>query len=361
LGVTPSAWGSTTRAIELSATSPSYLAFNSTTNPYGYIYANAYYNGTNNIYKNNGYASVYSINNSGQHQWFNAASGTAGNTITFTQAMTLDASGNLGIGTTSPSGRLHVNSTGAAIAYIQSTLAAGNTNVETRYISTNRSWGVGQNIIQTSSIFEIADLTASATRLAIDSSGNLLVGGTGQVSVERLSVVFAGNNEGGYFSNGSASPTGSGVTVNFFNATGTNGTACILYKGRTAGADRFYVYGNGNVVNTNNSYGALSDVKLKENIVDATPKLEKLNQVRVVNFNLKGDSQKQIGVIAQELEQVFPSMVDESPDKDVDGNDLGTTTKSVKYSVFVPMLIKAIQEQQALITQLQADVAALKA
>jgi hypothetical protein len=53
-------------------------------------------------------------------------------------------------------------------------------------------------------------------------------------------------------------------------------------------------------------------------------------------------------------------MVDESPDKDAEGNDLGTTTKSVKYSVFVPMLIKAIQEQQAIITQLQADVASLK-
>jgi hypothetical protein len=90
--------------------------------------------------------------------------------------MVLDTSGNLGIGTTSPSGRLHVNSTGAAVAYIQSTLSAGNTNVETRYISTNRTWGVGQNIIQASAIFEIADVTAGATRLAIDSSGNVGIG-----------------------------------------------------------------------------------------------------------------------------------------------------------------------------------------
>jgi uncharacterized secreted protein with C-terminal beta-propeller domain len=84
-------------------------------------------------------------------------------------------------------------------------------------------------------------------------------------------------------------------------------------------------------------------------------------QVRIVNYNLKADPDlKQIGVIAQELEQVFPGLVSEHPDIDKDGNDLGTTTKSVKMSVFVPMLIKAIQEQQALITQLQADVAALK-
>ena len=117
-------------------------------------------------------------------------------------------------------------------------------------------------------------------------------------------------------------------------------------------ADRIYIYGNGNIQNTNGSYGAFSDVKLKENIVDATPKLADLMQVRVRNYNLKSDpTLKQIGVVAQELETIFPALVDESPDRDEEGNTLETTTKSVKYSVFVPMLIKAIQEQQALITQ----------
>jgi trimeric autotransporter adhesin len=57
--------------------------------------------------------------------------------------------------------------------------------------------------------------------------------------------------------------------------------------------------------------------------------------------------QSKLVLIAQELETVFPAMVDETPDCDAEGNDLGTTTKSVKYSVFVPMLIKAIQELKA--------------
>ena len=149
---------------------------------------------------------------------------------------------------------------------------------------------------------------------------------------------------------------------------------------------------SGNIVNANNSYGQISDIKLKENIVNATPKLEELNQVRVVNFNLKSDpAQKQLGVIAQELELIFPGMVEESPDfhpselqtktrevevsavnevRDDDGNitveaaaattrteeytekvALGTVTKSVKYSVFVPILIKAMQEQQTIIQE----------
>jgi hypothetical protein len=138
----------------------------------------------------------------------------------------------------------------------------------------------------------------------------------------------------------------------------SSGTIMLGYNS-SAGLT-YVIYENGDVRNSNNSYGAISDAKLKENIADATPKLDKINQVRVVNFNLIGDTKKQIGVVAQELEQVFPSLVDETTDRDSEGNDLSTTTKSVKYSVFVPILIKAMQEQQAMIVQLQADVAELK-
>ena len=129
----------------------------------------------------------------------------------------------------------------------------------------------------------------------------------------------------------------------------------------TVPSDKFRVASSGNVQNANNSYGAISDSKLKENIVDASNKLENLKQVKIRNFNFKGDSQKQIGVIAQELETIFPSMVENHKDVDKDGNDLGTTTKSVKYSVFVPMLIKAMQEQQTVIESLEARITALEA
>ncbi len=70
-------------------------------------------------------------------------------------------------------------------------------------------------------------------------------------------------------------------------------------------------------------------------------------QVRVRNYNIIGDTQKQLGVVAQELESIFPAMIQETVDRDENGDDLGTTTKSVKYSVFVPILVKAIQELKA--------------
>jgi hypothetical protein len=130
--------------------------------------------------------------------------------------------------------------------------------------------------------------------------------------------------------------TAAGTGFNHFISQTANGAATV-----------FKVIGNGNVQNTNNSYGAISDVKLKENIVDASPKLADLMQVKVRNYNLIGDTSKQIGVVAQELETVFPAMIEETPDRDAEGNVLETTTKAVKYSVFVPMLIKAIQELKA--------------
>lgn len=142
-----------------------------------------------------------------------------------------------------------------------------------------------------------------------------------------------------------------------FTAAGTGWNHFIGYS-NIGGTTNIKIQGNGNIQNANNSYGALSDIRLKENIVDATPKLEKLMQVRVRNYNLKGDYEKhkQLGVIAQELESVFPAMVDETIDKDKDGNELGTTTKSVKYSVFIPMLIKAIQELKAEVDSLKAQL-----
>lgn len=128
--------------------------------------------------------------------------------------------------------------------------------------------------------------------------------------------------------------------------------------------NRLIILGNGNVQNSNNSYGAMSDVKLKENIADSTPKLADLLRVRIVNYNLKSDpDHKQLGVIAQELEQIFPNMVEETPDlKVIDGELVatGTSTKFVKYSVFVPMLIKAIQEQQVLLTDALERIAGLE-
>jgi hypothetical protein len=102
LGVTPSAWGGSWKAVELNAGS---MSSASTTDLL--LAQNAYNDNTNWRYKTTALASAYAMA-AGQHRFFTAPSGTAGNAITFTQAMTLDASGNLGIGNTAPLVPLHV-------------------------------------------------------------------------------------------------------------------------------------------------------------------------------------------------------------------------------------------------------------
>jgi hypothetical protein len=181
------------------------------------------------------------------------------------------------------------------------------------------------------------------------------------------------SSAGGYLLNSHNTRNQSGdVNALFQLGNNANNTSSYFLVCSMPSGDKMYILGNGNVQNINNSYGALSDIKLKENIVDATPKLEKLLKVKIRNYNIIGEQTKQIGVIAQELEQVFPSMIEEAEDFenieviDEDGNttkqrqSLGTTTKSVKYSVFVPMLIKAIQEQTQIIKDLEARIKQLE-
>jgi len=194
-------------------------------------------------------------------------------------------------------------------------------------------------------------------RARITSGGDFLVGTTSTVSSKVVSFQTS-TSDSCYLADFPASYTGSAVRV---IGSATAGTEFKYFTGRTSGVDHVYIYGNGNIVNTNNSYGSISDAKLKENIVDASPKLSDVLQLQVRNFNFKiNPTKKHIGFVAQEIEQVFPSLVEETPDQDEDGNSLETTTKSVKTSVLVPILVKAIQELKAELDTVKAELATLK-
>ena len=151
-----------------------------------------------------------------------------------------------------------------------------------------------------------------------------------------------------------------GQTNNILARVSGSGTSGWIYWGAYGatstqdGTQSFGVYANGNVVNTNNSYGAISDIKLKENIVDANSQWNDLKALQVRNYNFKeGQTHTQIGLVAQEVELVSPGLVSESPDRDEEGNDLGTVTKSVNYSVLYMKAVKALQEAMERIETLE--------
>lgn len=95
LGVTPSGWGSGYKVIQFGATGSVFCPGGSTS-----VNENSYFNGTSNLYLTSNYALRY-VQSNGEHRWFNAPSGTAGNAISFTQALTLTAAANLLLGGTS--------------------------------------------------------------------------------------------------------------------------------------------------------------------------------------------------------------------------------------------------------------------
>ena len=112
LGVTPSGWGSGTKAIEVGSKGTAIWNFSASDS---YFTQNAYWN-SGWVYASTNAASAYE-QVTGSHRWYTVPSGTAGNAFTFTQAMTLDASGNLLVGTTSTLGAVVTNlkgRTGAA-------------------------------------------------------------------------------------------------------------------------------------------------------------------------------------------------------------------------------------------------------
>jgi hypothetical protein len=151
-------------------------------------------------------------------------------------------------------------------------------------------------------------------------------------------------------------------------ATGAGTSNFLVWGGHSASGfgsvstNCLRIYTNGNIQNTNNSYGQISDIKLKENIVDANSQWSDLKAVRVRNFNFKeGQTHRQIGVIAQELEEVSPGLVYETSDRDEKGNETGEVTKGVNYSVLYMKAVKALQEAMERIEQLESEMAEVKA
>jgi hypothetical protein len=177
-----------------------------------------------------------------------------------------------------------------------------------------------------------------------------LLAASAQTWDERLGAYRTENQVviGGYANNGSY--TSSVIRVQVERA---SSNAFYFLEARVSGGTlRYGILGDGTVTT--------SDERRKKNITSVNDGLlSNLCKLRVVNYNWKTDSdadEKKIGLIAQEVEQVFPELVMVRYDGPNDDQEV----KVLKTDSLVPMLIKAIQEQQAMIDELKAKVAALE-
>jgi hypothetical protein len=250
-----------------------------------------------------------------------------------TERMRVNDTG-LGIGTT-PAVALHVSGAGVPF-YLDST----NSNA---YKLAFRDSTTIRGYIGASSVTEFTVASAAASeRLRVDTAGNLLVNTT--TALAKLGV------EAGANSNGMRALASTGGYVGVYGEHSLNGgTGYVAYFYNTGA-------GNGQYIANGGSWLAISDERQKEDIkdLDAT---ERLMQLRPVDYLWKHQAaseepdRRNLGFIAQEVQQVFPELVSTSPD-----GMLG-----VEYTGLISPLVKALQEAMAEIADLKARVAALEA
>ena len=257
---------------------------------------------------------------------------------TSTTRLALDASGNLGIGVTSMSQPIEIKRGAGVAAYIE---LAGNNNT-----TGSTSAVYGQDSSSNAFAWNRANApllfgTNNTERARIDSSGNLLVGQTSSVDGKLQIKVTTANW---------------GIAIDSTNAT-TQYFERFLYNGTQIG----YISGN----NTSTSYVTSSDYRLKEDIRPMTGALAKVAALKPCTYKWKVDGSDGEGFIAHELQAVCPDAVTGEKDAlDAEGKPV---YQGIDTSFLVATLTAAIQEQQAIIEQLKAqltsvsaDVAALK-
>jgi len=184
-------------------------------------------------------------------------------------------------------------------------------------------------------------------RMRLDSSGNLLVGTTSSSGTSGLGFKVLANATGA---------AATAVTDQSTNVGQTN----YNYYSTGAGAYRFYVGAGGTIFATSIVISAISDQRLKENVRDIDTGLPAIMALKPRRFDWKEgkgqDKKNAAGFIAQEFQDVFPECVGTSKA----GED-GIEYKNINHETLIPTLVKAIQEQQALITALTTRITALEA
>jgi len=339
LGVTPNAWSSDRKALQIGSRG---CLFSSTGSGSTHLSNNSLFESAVMKYVQTGPATIYE-QGFGQHAWSIAASGTAGNAITFTQAMTLDASGNLLVGTTSQIGGSRINfaqpntstdmkigvsvATGTNAAYqvfVNNTVTTIGTENSSGGSLVSGS-GAYSTVIANSGAYPLSFGTNNTERARIDSSGNLLVGTASQIASGFMCLSFANNVR-------------NGIVINDTD-TGSGTSAPMIFRRNGSQV------GSITTTTTTTAYVTSSDYRLKENIAPMADALSVVAQLKPCTYTWKSDGSSGQGFIAHELQTVVPdAVVGEKDAVDEDGNP---KYQGIDTSFLVATLTAAIQELKA--------------
>ena len=297
------------------------------------------------------------------------------------ERMRIDSSGNVGINTDSPDNKLHVykgdsghswSFDGDDILIVENSdslslnIATPNSNSANILFSDADARGQGRILYDHSGDY-MAFMTAgiSSERMRIDSAGDVKVGTSNDYSTKFLSYttdtadrVIQGEANSTY----TGSILGLGCTRNT-----TDDSYNFIYAERRGYASTFIVRDNGDCENSNGTYGSISDERLKHSIVDATSQWDDIKALKIRNFKLKADgddAKTQIGLIAQEVEEISPNLIKEVKSDEyhvaIDSDFETEKVKVMKYSILYTKAVKALQEAMDRIETLEVKVEALE-
>jgi hypothetical protein len=304
--------------------------------------------------------------------------------------MRINNAGNVGIGTTNPTAPLAVYATtgqnSSIISFTDSVYGSFNFSLNTAAGAYNNFTAPGDALlwvtkgVMNTGCMTIAPHSSGSLGIRIASTANTLSAGANTYSfvsntsgTAMMTILGNGNVGIGTTSPGRILSVAGGATNTgpvVFDCTVSSGFTDVAFLVRVAqtsattyalamfqangGSDtRCFIRGDGNLYNTNNSYGAISDRNLKENIVPARSYMDDLNKLQVVKFSFKAEESPvptQLGLIAQDVSEVFPGLVD----TDNDGN------KNLKYSILNMMMLKTVQELSATVQTQQTAISSLE-
>ena len=262
------------------------------------------------------------------------------------EKMRLDASGNLGVGTSSPTSGIQLGSPTINASGTSNTLRIYRGGVAGQYAEIN----------DTGAEFTLNSVNGGGggfgffndgvRKVTIDSSGNLLVGTTSVSQTADIGIKIT--------------PAGDGANyprISLVTAATTNGQNNFISGYSTAVPGyRFYIGAGGTISAISTTISAISDQRLKENIRDLDNGLATILALKPRKFDWKEGKGKDIkndrGFIAQEFEQVLPDLIDQWKDEPPEGEE---PYKAVRADL-IPILVKAIQELSQEIETLKQKV-----
>ena len=217
------------------------------------------------------------------------------------------------------------------------------------------SAGAGWDLDATSGNGVVTVSTGGTERMRIDSSGNVGIGTSSPTADLHVRRAADGTESNAHFKISGGAST---YTAHHW----LDATAYYIGQNSTGRRVRIYSGTESSGVNLNanaTSWGTFSDERLKYDVEPVENAVESLSNLRTVKYRLKdvdsAEDKKKLGLMAQDLVGVLDEVID--PVKKT-GDD--TEYMSVRYTELIPVLVKAIQEQQTLIESLTARIAALE-